>query len=219
MARERWKCPYADCKQECSRKWNLQRHIIMQHGGEGKPVKNKSSADTENLTWDTQGTGNTFKNLYSSHPNGSYSLPSQYYDPSTIKGLYPRNQTAKGVNNKKGQEVKTTDELDFIDVAYQKFKKYKDRNDKFEEMINYFVNNSRIPLPSQFPLDIFNHHPNTMFDPPIGFRIYICADCLPAPIDPVKLSDFIRLGPLAFTPKHTCKQEDLQNRKRAAEKN
>jgi hypothetical protein len=220
MARERWKCPYDDYKQEYSRKWNLQRHIITQHGGEGKPVKNKSSADTENSTWDIQHTGNTFKNLYTSHPNSSYSLPSQYYDPSTIKGLYPKNQTAKEENNKKGQEVKTTDDLDPVDVAYQKFKKYKDRNDKVEEMINYFANNnSRILFPSQFPLDIFNHHPNPTFDPPVGFRTYICADCLTAPIDPVKLSDLIRLGPLTFTPKHTCKQKDLQNRKRAAEKN
>ena len=154
MARETWKCPYADCKQECSRKWNLQRHIIRSHGGEGKPVKNKSSADIEN-------------------------------------------------------------ELDLIDIAYQKFKKYKDRNDKVEEMINYSANNnSRIPFPSHFPLDMFNYHPSATFDPPVGFKTYICADCLTAPIDPVKLSDFIMLGPLAFNTRHICKLEDLENRKR-----
>jgi hypothetical protein len=152
MARETWKCPYADCKQECSRKGNLQRHIIRRHGGEGKPVKNKSTVDTEKSILDIQYTGNIFKNQYASHPNSSYSLPSQY-SPSTIKGFYSRSQIAK--EEKKGQEVKMTDELlDPVDIVYQKFKKYKDRNDKIEEMINYFANNnSRIP---HFPL-VFNY--------------------------------------------------------------
>ena len=118
MARETWKCPYADCKQECSRKWNLQRHITRSHGGEGNPVKNKSSADTAKSTWDIQDTANIFKNRYVSHPNSPYSLPAQY-SPSTIKGFYSRSQIAKEENNKKGQEVKTTDELDPIDIAYQ----------------------------------------------------------------------------------------------------
>lgn len=34
---------------------------------------------------------------------------------------------------------------------------------------------------------------------------------LTAPIEPVRLSDLKTLGPLAFKPKHTCKQDDLQN--------
>lgn len=176
MAREPWKCPHADCKQECGRGWNLKRHIIRKHKGEGIPVKNKSSVP------------------------------------------YPRNQTAKEENNKKGQEVKTTGELDPIDVHYQIFKRYKDRNDKIEEMINYFASNSRIPFPSHLQPDIFNYQPNTTFDPPVGFRTYTCVDCLTGPIDPVKLSDFKTLGPMAFKPRHTCRQEDLENLKRRAEK-
>ena len=160
MARETWKCPHADCKQECGRKRNLQRHIIRIHGGEGKPVKNKSSVDTAKSTWDIQHTANIFKNRYTSPPNSSYSPPSQYYDPSTIKGLYPRSQCTKEESNKKGQKEKTTTgEVDLVDIAYPIFKKWKDKIDKLEEMRNYFANNnSRIPLPFQFPLDIFNYN-------------------------------------------------------------
>jgi hypothetical protein len=186
MAREPWKCPHAGCKRECGREWNMKRHIMRRHNGEGVPVKNKSSADTEKLACDTQHTDN-------------------------IEGLYPRNKIAKEENNKKGQGVKTTGELDPIDRAYQIFKPLKDRNDKMEEMITYFAKNSRIPFPSHLHPDIFNYHPNTTFDPPVGFRTYICENCLTGPIDPVKLSDFETLGPLAFRPRHTCKQEDLEN--------
>lgn len=97
MAREPWKCPHADCKRECSRGWNMERHIKRKHKGEGVPVKNQSSVP------------------------------------------YPRSQTAKEENIKTGQKVKTTGELDPIDVIYPIFKKYKDRNDKIEEMDNYFA--------------------------------------------------------------------------------
>jgi hypothetical protein len=148
MAREPWKCPHADCKQECGREWNLKRHIIRKHGGEGMPVKNKSYADTEKLACYAQHTGN-------------------------IEGLYSRNKIAKEENNKKGQGVKTTGELDPIDRAYQIFKPLKDRNDRAEEMVNYFDKNSRIPFPSHLHPDVFNYHPNTTFDLPIGFRTYM----------------------------------------------
>lgn len=131
---------------------------------------------------------------------------------------YPRNQTAKEENIKTGQKVTTTGELDLIDVIYPIFKKYKDRNDKIEEMDNYFAKNSRIPLPSNLHPDVFNCHPDTTFDPPCGFRTYICVDCLTGPIDPVKLSDLRTLGPLAFKPRHVCEQEDLENLKRVAKK-
>ncbi len=49
MARTPWKCPYPDCKQESNRHGNLMRHINRLHGGYGRPVKNKTSADTELL--------------------------------------------------------------------------------------------------------------------------------------------------------------------------
>jgi hypothetical protein len=40
-----------------------------------------SSANTEKSTWDAQLTYNIIKNQYAAHPNISYSLPSQHYDP------------------------------------------------------------------------------------------------------------------------------------------
>jgi hypothetical protein len=43
MARTPWKCPYPDCKQESSRLWNLQRHILRAHNAIGDPVKDKTS--------------------------------------------------------------------------------------------------------------------------------------------------------------------------------
>ena len=175
MAREPWKCPYADCKQECPRKWNLQRHIIRIHGGEGKPVKNKPSANAARSTWDIRGTASIFKNRYTSYPYSPYSLPSQYYDPSTTEWIYPGSQSAKEVNNKIGQEEKATGEADLVDIAYPIFKKGKDRIDKFEEMRNYFTNNnSRILFPSYFPLEIFNYgKPNNM--PPYDLRSEFCS--------------------------------------------
>jgi hypothetical protein len=44
MARTSWKCPYPNCKQESSRNWNLQRHILRAHNAVGNPVKDKSFA-------------------------------------------------------------------------------------------------------------------------------------------------------------------------------
>ena len=43
-------------------------------------------------------------------------------------------------------------------------------------------------------------------------------DCLTGTIDPITLSDFRRLGFAVFKPGHLCKQEDLEIRKRRAEK-
>ena len=51
-----------------------------------------------------------------------------------------------------------------------------------------------------------------------AFRTYICVDCLTGTIDPITLSDFRRLGFAVFKPGHICKQEDLEIRKRRAEK-
>jgi hypothetical protein len=80
MVREPWKCSHTDCKQECSRKGNLKRHIRRLHKGVGIPVKNKSS-DTEKLECGTEHAGN-------------------------IEDLYPRNNISMEENNKKGQGVK-----------------------------------------------------------------------------------------------------------------
>jgi hypothetical protein len=117
MAKEPWKCPHADCKRECSRRGNLRRHIIRLHGGEGEPVKNKSSADASN----------------------TISLSSKSHELSAIKDLYPRSRNGKEENNKKEQEEKTKCEVDLVDIAYSIFKRWKDKNDKLEEMRNYLL--------------------------------------------------------------------------------
>ncbi|CAN5183284.1 hypothetical protein BH18THE2_BH18THE2_14930 [soil metagenome] len=49
MSKERWKCPYHECKQECSRYWNLKRHIKRLHNGIGMPVKHKLKANNAHL--------------------------------------------------------------------------------------------------------------------------------------------------------------------------
>lgn len=118
-------------------------------------MKNKSSV-TEQSIADTQYTHNILKNQHKDHPNKSYSPPSWYHDPLSIDGLYPRNRTAKQ-ENKKGQEVKIRGEIDVVDSVYQMFKKLKDRNDKIEEMKNYFDHNSKILFPFHSPLDISNY--------------------------------------------------------------
>jgi hypothetical protein len=136
MAREPWKCPYANCKLECSRRWNLERHIIRLHGGEGGPVKNNSAAGASKTT----------------------SLLSKYHDLSAVNGLYSRSKGGEDEKNKKGKEGKTTGEPDHVDVAYSTFRRWKDKNDKIEEMRNYFANyNSRTPSPPPIPQDIFNY--------------------------------------------------------------
>jgi hypothetical protein len=44
--------------------------------------------------------------------------------------------------NKKLRGVKTTREIDLVDTVYQMYRKYRNRNDKIEEMMNYFANKS-----------------------------------------------------------------------------
>lgn len=170
MAREPWKCPYPDCKQECNRRWNLERHIAGQHGGD----VNKSAADNEKSTWETQHMRNILKERYASHPNSSsYSLSQQDYDPLRIYGLDHRNKTAK---------EEKTGEFDIIDIAYGTFKKLKDRNDKIEEMRNYLSQNNAkmiIPFSSHFPLDTFNYneHKNTL---PYHVQSEFCSTPMPS---------------------------------------
>ena len=49
MSKERLKCPYHECKQECSWYWNLMRHIKRFHNGIGMPVKQKSTDNNAHL--------------------------------------------------------------------------------------------------------------------------------------------------------------------------
>jgi hypothetical protein len=106
---------------------------------------------------------------------------------------------------------------DSINNIYKIFKKEKNKYDMVKEMIDFF------PEPYRHAFSPALHIPPNvgafLGDPPVGFRTYICDHCLSGPIDPIALSDFRKRGFLAFNLQHTCKQEDLQARRQAAEKN
>ena len=74
------------------------------------------------------------------------------------------------------------------------------------------------PLPFEGTSDINNSNSIGSFDLPVGFKTHICIFCPKGPIDPVRLSDFKRLGDIAFNSRHTCKQEHIQNNQHVAEK-
>ena len=194
MARTSWKCPYPNCKQESSRNWNLQRHILRAHNAVGNPVKDKSFATEEYMSMSSKNT--KFSSFHSKQ----------------VASPRPR------------------EEKDVVDWIYERVKEVKSKKDKITEIKNFFSSessNSTVfpPLyigPNASPLSSeitgMSKQAITEFDPPVGFRTYICVDCLTGSIAPVNVSDFINLGPLAFEHRHACKQEDLENRKRRAEK-
>jgi hypothetical protein len=93
---------------------------------------------------------------------------------------------------------------DLIDTYYDKIRKIK-------EMKAFFGQNGSIAYP--FPNPVLS----SAIDPPVGFHSYTCGKCLTAPIDPVKSSDFLMKGPLAFRSNHMCRQEDLETQKRRGE--
>jgi hypothetical protein len=167
MGKEKWKCPYLCCTQECGRRSNMFRHIDRLHGGLGNPVKEKPSA-----------TGSSIRNIHVKSD-----IP-----PSLSGKLRPSAFQAKE---------------DFVDRCYDKFSKIKEMNAYFRQW-----GSTIFPFPSP-PL-------NSVIDPPIGFYAYTCGKCLTAPIDPVRLSDFLMKGPLAFTSNHMCR-EDLETEKRTRE--
>jgi hypothetical protein len=96
-------------------------------------------------------------------------------------------------------------ENDIIDIMYEKVIKVKEIKAFFSGQPGSTI----FPLPGPLPV--------SPIDPAVGLHTYVCANCLTAPIDPVKLSDFTREGPLAFRPIHVCKQEDLETKRRRAE--
>jgi hypothetical protein len=95
-------------------------------------------------------------------------------------------------------------EEDFVDACYDKFSKMK-------EMKAFFGQRGSTIFPFPSPLL------NSAIDPPVGFHSYTCEKCLTAPIDPVRSSDFLMKGPLAFRSNHMCRQEDLETQKRRRE--
>ena len=93
---------------------------------------------------------------------------------------------------------------DLFDTWYDRFSKMKEMNANFEQ---------RSPTTFPFPTPLVN----SAIDPPVGFHSYTCGKCLTAPIDPVRSSDFLMKGPLAFRSNHMCRQEDLETQKRRKE--
>lgn len=174
MAKEYWKCPYADCKQECSRHWNMVRHIKSKHAGLGKPVKEK--------TLDT----NQTKSDKLAQANGS---SPHYRSKRPAKALEQEN--------------------DLVDIVYEDVRKTKDKENKIKEIEEFFGQANTTPS---------NNVPMSPLELPVGFKMYTCAECFTAPIDPVKLSDFMRHGPDAFRPTHVCRQEDLEIKRQRANK-
>jgi hypothetical protein len=167
VVKEKWKCPYFSCTQECGRRSNMARHIDRLHGGLGNPVQEKPSA-----------TGSSIPNIHVKS------------DPPSLSGkLRPNAFQAKE---------------DFVDMCYDWFSKIK-------EMKAFFGQRDSTIFP--FPSPVLN----PAIDPPVGFHSYTCERCLTAPIDPVRLSDFLMKGPLAFRSNHMCRREDLETQKRRGE--
>lgn len=99
---------------------------------------------------------------------------------------------------------------DMFDLMYEDFKHLTSKQEKAKEMRSYLNDpNLNRMFGSLGPVG--------NFDPPVGFKTYVCDNCLTGPVDPVRLSDFKRLGPSAFNPSHVCNKEDLENRKRRIE--
>jgi hypothetical protein len=177
LAKEKWKCPYPDCEQECSRHSNMVRHIERVHGGQGKPVKVKSSA------------------VYQSIPN-----------------VCGRTTSPSVSHTKKPSDTTRREENDLVDAIYEDVMKANAKMNKIREIKAFFSepsDSTTFLLPTTVPLP--------SIDPPVGFRMYVSADCLTGPIDPVRLSDFMAKGPAAFRSTHACKQEDLEIIRRRAE--
>lgn len=111
-------------------------------------------------------------------------------DPPSLSGKLPPNASQP--------------KEDFVDMCYDRFSKMK-------EMKAFFGHRGSTIFPFPSPLL------NPIIDPPVGFHSYTCEKCLTAPIDPVRSSDFLMKGPVAFRSNHMCRQEDLETQKRRRE--
>ena len=181
MVRKLWKCPHEGCRQECSRKWNLDRHIKKFHNV-STPVFQKSpghyrrhlsktpTKDTKPSAFDTQ------------QPNQTDGEEQDF-----VNLVYPVVSKLKE-REEKIQEIKNflhgpNNVPDILNIAYQEL---------FSSMA---YNNLNTIMTA---------------NPPVGFRTQICKNCLTGPIEPVLLSDFESTGPIAFKVNHRCRQEDLE---------
>jgi hypothetical protein len=95
--------------------------------------------------------------------------------------------------------------------AKEDFDMYYDMFSKMKEMKAFSVQRGSTIFPFPSPLL------NSAIDPPVGFHSYTCEKCFTAPIDPVRTSDFLMKGPLAFRSNHMCRQEDLETLRRRRE--
>jgi hypothetical protein len=213
MTKESWKCPYYECKQECSRNWNLKRHIERFHNGIGMPVKHKSKANNAHLQPEIEEMSKMQK-----YGNNSPPLPYHVNKHSSFYDKRPANE-------------KFSEEQDSWDWFYEAFKKQEDKIEKLNEVRNFLYDHSSLPIYPANPMahnlgplpfggatDFNNSNSIGTFVLPVGFKTHICMFCLTGPIDPVSLSDFKRLGHIAFNSSHTCKQEDIQRLQRVAAK-
>jgi hypothetical protein len=211
MSKEPWKCPY-DCYTECSRHWNLKRHIERKHNGIGMPVKQKSSAHKVHLQPEIE---HMSKGKYGSNPR---SLPYVNKNPTLSNERPPANEMF-------------SEEQDPLDLVYEAFKKQKDRIEKINDIGNFLYGHSSLtnypthPMAQNFgPLlfgsttDFNNTNVIGTLDLPVGFKTHICVFCLTGPVDPVSMSDFKRLGHIAFNSRHICKHEDIQRLQRVVAK-
>jgi hypothetical protein len=212
MSKEPWKCPY-DCDRECSRHWNLKRHIERKHRGVGMPVKQKSSPNKAHLKLEIERMSGQ---KYRSNPR---SLPYNVNGSPTLDNKRPQ------ANEKFSEEQET------VDLVYEAFKKQKDRIEKIQEIGNFLYGHSSLPVNPAHPIaqnigplsfgsttDFNNSNSMGTFDLPVGFKTHICTSCLTGPIDPVMFSDFKNLGHIAFNSRHTCKQEDIEHKQDVAKK-
>jgi hypothetical protein len=121
---------------------------------------------------------------------------------SSIRNIYVKADPPSLSGNLRPKAFRAKE--DIVDTYYDKFSKIK-------EMESYFGQRDSTVFP--FPIPVLN----SAVDPPVGFHSYTCKKCLTAPIDPVRLSDFLMKGPLAFRSNHMCRQEDLETQKRRGE--
>jgi hypothetical protein len=121
---------------------------------------------------------------------------------SSIGNIHVKSDTPPSLSGKLRPNAFQPKE-DFVDMYY-KFSKIIEMNASFGQW-----GSTIFPFPS--PLL------NSFIDPPVGFYAYTCGKCLTAPIDPVRLSDFLMKGHLAFTSNHMCREEDLETEKRRRE--
>ena len=125
-----------------------------------------------------------------------------YSTGSSIRNIHVKSDIPPLLSGKLRPSASQAKE-DFVDRCSDKFSKIKEMKAFFEQW-----GSTTFPFPSP---------PPSVIDRPVGFYAYTCEKCLTAPIDPVRTSDFLMEGPLAFRPNHVCRQEDLETQKRRRE--